>query len=488
FPGKFGWGYDGVSMFAPTRLYGKPDDLRRFVNRAHELKLGVILDVVYNHFGNVDNYLPEFAGNFKSTKYQNEWADAINFDGSDAQPVREFFEANTRYWIEEFHLDGYRYDATHAIHDASSEHVMALIVRTARKAAGKRQVLLVAENEVEDVRMVRSPDKGGYGLDAAWNDDFHHTTHVRLIGSNPAYYSDYMGSIEEMAAAIKHGFIYQGQRSQWQHKPRGTPTYGLPATAFISFLQNHDQVSNSATGERIHLLTSPGKYRAMTAFWLLAPQTPMLFQGQEFAASTPFLYFADFQGDMANAVRKGRGEFLSQFPTLTTPAARKHLADPCDSKTRERCRLDLAEREKHRPLYDLHIDLLKMRREDSVFKAQRCDRLETANLSPDCLAVRYFGEKNDDRLVLINFGPDLQLVALPQPLLAPPTEKQWKLVWSSNSDRYGGPGIAPVVSDDSWSIAGESTVVLQAVAAPKEIGQERADAEASETSRGEEII
>jgi maltooligosyltrehalose trehalohydrolase len=465
FPGQFGWGYDGVCMFAPCRLYGQPDDLRRFVDQAHAAGLGVVLDVVYNHFGNVDNYLGEFSDNFRSNRYKNEWAEAINFDDDRSQPVRDFFKANARYWIEEFHLDGYRYDATHAIHDASSEHILAAVNREARTAAGNRCVYLVAENEAEEARMIRPAKLGGYDMDAAWNDDFHHAAHVRLTGTNPAYYSDYFGSVEELAAAIKHGFIYQGQRSQWQNKRRGSPTAGLPATAFVHFLENHDQTSNSATGQRLHQLTSPGRYRAMTALWLLSPQTPLFFQGQEFAASSPFLYFADFSGDMAKAVQRGRSEFLSQFPTLSTEAARRMLANPCDRATFQRCKLDFSERKRNEALYNLHIDLLKLRRDDPIFRQQNTQQLETAALSPDCLAVRYDDATDGPRLILTNFGGDLHLHALPQPLLAPPAMQIWKLIFSSNSKTYGGPGIASIEIDGGWIIPGEATVVFDTTSA-----------------------
>jgi maltooligosyltrehalose trehalohydrolase len=467
FPGRFGWGYDGVSMFAPTRLYGQPDDLRRFVDEAHRAGLAVILDVVYNHFGNVDNYLGEFSDNFRSKRYKNEWAAAINFDDADSKPVREFFEANARYWIEEFHFDGYRYDATHAIHDASQDHILAAINRVARKTAGERGIYLVAENAIGEARTVRPASEGGFDMNAVWNDDFHHAARVRVTGSNAGYYSDYNGSPEELAAALKHGFIYQGQWAVWTHHARGTPTTGLPATAFVNFIQNHDQVSNSQTGQRVHELTSPGRYRAITALWLLAPQTPLFFQGQEFAASTPFLYFADYSGDMAKAVRRGRAEFLSQFPASSTPEAKRELADPCDLATMERCILDFTERNKHRPIYDLHIDLLKLRREDPVFRQERSEALETAILSPDCLAVRYQGAGDDARLLLANFGSDLHLKILSQPLLAPPPDSEWELLWHSNALPYGGPGVVPIEAEEGWTIAGESTMVLQPKAKKK---------------------
>jgi maltooligosyltrehalose trehalohydrolase len=467
FPGRFGWGYDGVNMFAPSRLYGVPDDFRAFVDRAHQEGLAVVLDVVYNHFGNVDNYLYEFADNFKSACHQTEWADAINFDGENCQAVREFFAANARYWIDEFHLDGFRYDATQSIFDDSTPHILAVCNQAARAAAAAsgRQIFLAAENEPEDVRCIQPGEQGGFGMDAIWNDDFHHSARVRMTDSNPAYYSDFQGTAQELAAAIKRSFIYQGQRSAWQEKPRGTPTRGLPAAAFISFIQNHDQVANSATGQRILELTSPGRYRAMTALWLLAPQTPLFFQGQEFASSSPFLFFADFTGDMAKAIAKGRGEFMSQFPHLETEEAQRILANPCDPIIFERCKLDLTERTKHQPIYDLHIDLLKLRHNEPVFSRQSSEHLETATLNADCLVVRYFDDSQQDRLVVANFGRDLHYAPVAEPLLAPPAGCDWEMIWNSNMTCYGGAGMAPVEIKNEWFISGEATIVMAAVPA-----------------------
>jgi maltooligosyltrehalose trehalohydrolase len=461
FVGRFGWGYDGVCHFAPTRLYGAPDDFRRFVDRAHACGIGVILDVVYNHYGPVGNMLGCFSDRYVSERYPNEWGASPNFDGPGAAPVREFVLANVRHWIDEYHLDGLRFDATQSIHDASGEHILTQLVETARTCAAERSLLIVAENEPQDVRLLRSRVAGGHGMDAAWNDDFHHSAMVRLTGHNEAYYSDYRGTVEELLAAVKFGFLYQGQRSQWQKQPRGTPALGQPGAAFITFLQNHDQIANSGFGLRIDRLTSPARLRAMTALWLLAPQTPMFFQGQEFAASAPFLYFADNRGAQSERVAAGRREFLSQFPTLATPEVRTRLAPPHAIETFERCRLDLAERQKHAPIYQLHIDLLRLRREDPVFRRQRADRLDGAALDRDCLLLRYFGDDGDDRLVFVNFGNDLTLSPAPQPLLAPPAHLGWELLWSSSRIEYGGGGTPPLETEAGWFIPGECAVVLR---------------------------
>jgi maltooligosyltrehalose trehalohydrolase len=465
FPGEFGWGYDGVAFFAPTRLYGSPDDFRRFVDRAHAGGLGVILDVVYNHYGSLLNSLPQFSDDYTTDRHANEWGGAINFDGTNSGPVREFFLANARYWIDEFHLDGLRFDATQFIMDDSESHILTELVTAAREAGGGRTLFIVAENEPQKVRMLRSPAEGGHGMDAIWNDDFHHAAMVRLTGHNEAYYSDFMGTAEEFLGAIQRGFMYQGQLSQWQKKPRGTSTRCWSATAFVTFLQNHDQIANSGLGDRVHKLCSPGRWRAMTALWLLAPQTPMFFQGQEFSASTPFLYFADNTGEQAGQVARGRLRFLSQFPTLATPEAKTHVAEPVDRSTFERCRLNLAERQTHSQSYALHQDLLRLRREEPVFSRQRADLLDGATLGPDCLIVRYFGDtENDDRLLVVNLGNDLRYSPAPQALLAPPAECVWEILWSTNRVEYGGVGTPPIETETGWQIAGESAVVLRPVA------------------------
>ncbi|HEV7393559.1 MAG TPA: alpha-amylase family glycosyl hydrolase, partial [Burkholderiales bacterium] len=292
FPGRFGWGYDVIHFFAPTRLYGTPDDMRAFVDTAHRSGLAVILDAIYNHCGTVGCFLPAFSSHYFSRRYRSDWGHALNFDGENAEGVREFFTTNAEYWIREFHLDGFRLDATQSICDESEPHILAAISARVREAAGTRVTYIVGENEPQHVRLLEPRDRGGYDLDALWNDDFHHSARVALTGRTEAYYSDYRGTPQEFVSAAKLGFLYQGQYYSWQKQARGSPTIGLAPERFITFLQNHDQVANSTRGLRLHRLTSPGRCRAATALLLLAPQTPLLFQGQEFAASSPFLYFA----------------------------------------------------------------------------------------------------------------------------------------------------------------------------------------------------
>ena len=464
FPGRFGWGYDGVNMFAPAHLYGTPDDLRFFIDRAHSANLSVILDVVYNHFGPDGNYLRVFSEDYFTTRYENDWGDSINFDGPNSEPVREFFVTNARYWIDEFHFDGFRFDATQDIHDASKEHILGVIAREARKTGGERSVFMVAENEPQNTNLIRPRGEGGEELDGLWNDDFHHTALVCLTGRAEAYYSDYRGTPQEFISAAKYGYLFQGQPYLWQEAPRGTPAFGIPPESFVCFIENHDQVSNTATGDRLRFQTSPGRYRAMTALLLLGPWTPMLFQGEEFGSSSPFVYFTDVGDEkLQNAIRKGRFAFLAQFPSIAHEDTQKRLADPFDADMVARCCLDFSEREKNQELYVLHVDLIRLRKEDSRFREQIPGGVDGAVLSGESFVLRYFAKNNDDRLLVVNLGRQLRLEPAPEPLLAPPLGFEWERVWSSELPKYGGPGEVAIVTQESWILPAEATVALRLV-------------------------
>src|SRR5882724_3022412 len=464
FPGNFGWGYDGVDFFAPTHLYGTPDDLRGFVNHAHSLGLGVILDVVYNHFGPDGNYLAIFSDDYLIRETENEWGNAINFDGRNSGPVREFFITNGRYWIEEFHFDGFRFDATHAIRDRSSEYIIGAVGRAAREAAGSRSIILIAENDLQESKMTRPQDEGGDGLDGIWNDDFHHSAIVALTGQNVGYFSDYSGKPQEFISAAKYGFLYQGQALSWRKVLRGTPAFGIPAETFVCFIENHDQIANTGPGDRPPFQTSPGRYRAITALLLLGPWTPLLFQGEEFGASNPFLFFADV-GDAAvrDGIRKGRAELLAPFLSLTEEETLRSLPAPDDPQTFSRCKLDFSEREKNRELYNLHIDLLKLHREDSRFWLQSSGGIDGAVLGPASLVLRYLSDEQDDRLLIVNFGERQTLKPAGEPLLAPPSGFRWETLWTSDAPRYGGADSIAVATQERWVLPAESTVALRPV-------------------------
>src|SRR5436190_2002174 len=464
FPGRFGWGYDGVDLFAPSHLYGTPDDLRAFVDRAHSLGLGVILDVVYNHFGPDGNYLGVFSDDYLLRGKGHEWGDIINFDGPNSGPVREFFITNGRYWIEEFHFDGFRFDATHAIHDQSKEYVIGEVGRAARKTAGSRSIVLVAENDLQESKMTRPQSQGGNGLDGMWNDDFHHSAIVALTGQNVGYFSDYSGKPQEFISAAKYGFLYQGQALSWRKVLRGTPTFGVPAEAFVCFIENHDQIANTGPGDRLRFQTCPGCYRAISALLLLGPWTPLLFQGEEFGASSPFRFFADVSdAAVRDGIQKGRAELLAPFLSLTEEETLRRLPAPDDPKAFSRCKLDFSEREKNRELYNLHVDLLRLRREDSRFRQQESAGIDGAVLGPTSFVLRYLSQGDDDRLLLVNLGERQVLNPASEPLLAPPGGFRWETLWTSDSLDYGGEGIAVTAAPDEWILPAESAAALRPI-------------------------
>ncbi len=460
FAGRFGWGYDGVDLFAPTRLYGAPDDLRAFVDRAHALGLGVILDVVYNHFGPVGNPLPAFSPHYVTTRYSNEWGEAPNFDGPHAVGMRDLVIANAAYWIDEFHFDGLRLDATQSIHDNSADHVIAALARAARAAAGTRSIVIVAENEPQLSDLVRPAAAGGYGLDAVWNDDLHHSALVAVTGRREAYYVDYEGTPQELIAAAKYGYLFQGQGYAFQGAPRGVPGLDLPPEAFVVFAQNHDQVANSGSGARFHALTSPGRARALTALVLLMPGTPLLFQGQEFWASTPFLYFADHEPDLAALVRTGRGQSLAQFASLASAAAQARLPDPASPGTVKACVLDWREAESNAGVVALHRDLLRLRAGAGAFRPDGRRGVDGAVLGAEAFALRFFATDGEDRLLLVNFGPDFHRRSIPDPLAAPPRGRTWTTLWSSEDPAYGGTGTAPVETAAGWFLPAHAALLL----------------------------
>jgi maltooligosyltrehalose trehalohydrolase len=459
FAGGFGWGYDGVDFFAPTRAYGTPDDLRAFVDRAHGLGFGVILDVVYNHAGPDGNYLAEFSDSYFSDRHKTDWGQAINYDGPGSRGVREFFLANAAYWIDEYHFDGLRLDATDAIHDESTPHLLEEIGQRVRDAARGRSTIVVAENEPQDARLVRPSKDGGYGLDGVWNDDMHHAAYVALTGKAEAYFSDFGGSPQELVSAAKHGYLFQGQVYSWQKRRRGSPTRGVEPWRFVNYLESHDQVANTGSGRRLHECAHPGRMRALTALLLLGPGTPMLFQGQEFASTAPFLFFAQHDDpQLKAAVARGRAEFLRQFPSVGA-AESERTDDPADPTTFSRCKLGPSRRPDE--WLALHRDLFQLRRDDPTIRAQGRHGIDGTVLGQRAFVLRFFGPSQDsDRLLVVNLGPDLKLPSAAEPLLAPTNGRAWRALWSSEAPRYGGEGVIPLDTDDGWKIRGESATLL----------------------------
>ncbi len=465
FAGSAGWGYDGVALFAPFHGYGTPDDLRRMIDAAHQHGLGIILDVVYNHLGPDGNYLTKFAKDYFSSN-DTEWGDAINFDGRNSAPVREYFRSNAAYWVDEFHFDGLRLDATQSIHDngAHGTHIVAEVAVAVREAAGTRKTIIVAENEPQDSCLICPIEQSGYGLDGVWNDDFHHSAVVALTGCREAYFSDHLGRPQEFISAAKYGYLFQGQYYAWQKQPRGTSSLGLDPAAFITFLENHDQVANFGRSERVRKMSSPARYRAMTALWLLSPGTPMFFQGQEYGAETAFHYFAGHDGELRQAVCKGRAEFMLQFASQDTPEMKAAFPDPGDPETLRRSRLDAAEQTRHPEIVRLHTDLLALRRNDPVLSGSLTT--DGAVLAESAFVLRFMTPKHDqDRLLVVNLGPGLELPHLPEPLLAPPANCEWQLAWSSELPTYGGCGTSAPGRFGEWHLQAECTQFLVPVSA-----------------------
>lgn len=463
FNGEFGWGYDGVAWFAPSHLYGTPDDAKRFIDEAHRLGLGVILDVVYNHFGSCGNYTGAYSSYYFSKRHPTEWGDAINFDGEQAAPVREFVISNAAYWIDEFRFDGLRLDATQAIYDDSPRHVLAELSQATRKAAGERSIILIGENEPQDVRHIAPVEQGGFGLDGQWNDDFHHACRVAATGHAEFYYADYAGSPQEILSAVRRAYLYQGQYVPRTRKHRGTPTRRNHAAQFTHFLQNHDQVANSGQALRLNQLTSAGRYRALTAVLLLGPQTPMLFMGQEFGSTTPFNYFADHDVDLAKLVREGRWGYIRNFPRTAKWGDKGELADPSSRETFEKSKLDWSECERNQSILDLHRDLLRLRREDPIFRLQDWSMIDGAVVGPEAFLLRWLPEDEQDRLMCVNLGRDFEWRPTGEPLSAPPAGKEWRLLWSSEDFEYGGAGTPPFDAK-GWVLPGHTAIVLEAVA------------------------
>jgi malto-oligosyltrehalose trehalohydrolase len=343
FPGRRNWGYDGVLPFAPDSTYGTPEDLKRLVQSAHARGLMVFLDVVYNHFGPEGNYLHAYAPQFFTDRHHTPWGAAINFDGEDSRTVRDFFIHNALYWLEEFHIDGLRLDAVHAIADDSEPDILTELAATVRnRLGGSREVHLVLENDANDARYLGTRASAGGRYDAQWNDDLHHCWHVLLSGERDGYYADYaQAPLAMLGRCLAEGFAYQGEPSAYRGgRPRGTESRGLRPSAFVAFLQNHDQVGNRAFGERISRLAPPQRVRAALSVLLLAPQPPLLFMGEEWGAREPFPFFCDFEPELAGKVTEGRRGEFARFDRFRDATARLLIPDPGAAATFDAAHLD----------------------------------------------------------------------------------------------------------------------------------------------------
>ena len=405
FSGSRNWGYDGVLLFAPDSSYGTPDELKELVQAAHARGLMIFLDVVYNHFGPDGNYLHTYAPQFFSESHHTPWGAAINFDGNDSRMVRDFFIHNAVYWLEEYHFDGLRLDAIHAIVDDSQPDIVTeLSVVIHEKFADTRQVHLILENEANAAHYLQQD-----AIVAQWNDDIHHVLHVLLTQERDGYYIDYAHqSVRHLARCLAEGFAFQGEPSAFRAgKRRGEPSKHLSPSAFINFTQTHDQIGNRAYGERIAMLAEPKPLQIALAILLLAPSPPMLFMGEEFAAATPFQFFCDFQGKLATAVTEGRRREFAGFREFASPAAQARIPDPNNQSTFERCKLDwdCLNQPQHKAWLEYYQQLLTLRRTHIVphlsgIRAGAVFEL----IGVSALSVRWSLENNKQLLLVANLG------------------------------------------------------------------------------------
>ncbi len=429
-PGSRNWGYDGVYPYAAQSSYGGPEGLRRLVDRAHGVGLGVILDVVYNHLGPEGNYLAEF-GPYFTDRYRTPWGQALNFDGPRSDEVRRYFIDNALYWVSECHVDGLRLDAVHSIFDFSAVHILAEIA-AAVHALGEtlgRRTLVIAESDLNDPRIVRPPAQGGFGLDGQWSDDFHHAVHAALTGERGGYYADF-GTVGAIAEALRERFVLRGGHSRFRRRRHGAPATDVPAERFVVFTQNHDQVGNRARGDRLATLVSFDAQKLCAALLLLSPYAPLVFMGQEYGETRPFLYFVS-HGDpeLVEAVRAGRRSEFAGF------GWQGEVPDPQAVETFERSRIDWssARSPSHAGMRRLHHDLLELRRnERSVWGVEA---RVTAGTS-DWIALRYGGSNGRALLAVFNVSPMPQTIVLEED----GAEPIWQRVLATDEERYGGSG------------------------------------------------
>lgn len=427
FPGGRNWGYDGVSLYAPQSTYGGPDGFKRLVDAAHAEGLGVLLDVVYNHLGPEGNYLGDF-GPYFSDRHRTQWGDGWNLDGPDSDEVRRYLVDNALYWITEFHLDGLRLDAADKIVDLSALHFLEEVVTAVRARAGHlgRRVNLIAESDANDPRFIRPSEIGGYGFDAQWADDFHHAVQATLTGERQGYYADF-GGVGSVAKALSDRFVNDGRYSPYRRRRYGRPAVDLPGDRFVVCVQNHDQVGNRAGGERLSVLVSPEALKLGAAILLLSPYVPLLFMGEEYGETNPFLYFVS-HGDPAlvEAVREGRRQEFAAF------AWAGEVPDPQAEDTYTRSRLDWSRvvEPQHAALRSLYADLLRLRATDPALRPGAA-QVRVAHDERAGWVSLHLRAGRSALVGLFNFAPGDQSLPLPDPLGS-------RLVLSTDDSRYGG--------------------------------------------------
>jgi maltooligosyltrehalose trehalohydrolase len=452
FPGDRNWGYDGVLLYAPDSSYGTPSEFKALIDAAHARGIMVLLDVVYNHFGPDGNFLPHYAPIF-TERHKTPWGAAVNYDAEGSPVIREFIIQNAMYWIEEFRLDGLRLDAVHAIKDDGDRHVLHELAERVRSAAPDRLIHLLLENEENAAEpLARDTDGAPRHYTAQWNDDVHHVLHTAVSGESAGYYGDYAGDTERLGRALAEGFAYQGDMMPYRGSPRGEPSNHLPPPAFVAFIQNHDQIGNRAFGDRLPSFAPLEAVRAAAAIYLLLPQIPMLFMGEEYGASQPFPFFCDFEPELAEAVRNGRRNEFAKFPEFQDPEAREKIPDPTAVETFLSAKLDWTclDRTEHREWLTLYSDLLATRRTEIVPLLPAIDR---------CAAYEALGHMAIRVVWKVGGGNSLVLEAnLKAEAQAISTSPPGRCLWTNVSDQaYAMPGWAV-----RWTLSSAGTAGVRA--------------------------
>ena len=456
FPGRWNWGYDGVLIYAPSRVYGTPDDLRALVDTAHQHGIAVILDVVYNHLGPDGNYLGCFSKSFFTDKHHTPWGAAFNLDGDDCAPTREFFIRNPIYWMEEFHIDGFRLDATHEIPDNSSRHIFTEITAAIHARGG----YAIAEDCRNEARMITDESAGGYGFDAVWADDFHHVIRVALTGIRESYYEDFAGTLEELIEVLQHGWLYRGRHSRALKAKRGTECRHLRPSRFIFCLSNHDQTGNRAFGERLHQVVSAEVYRALSMLLCLSPYTPMLFMGQEWATTSPFLYFCDHNEQLGPLITEGRRREFSGFSGYKDHESLERIPDPQAEETFQKSKLRWEElaQPRHAETIALYSECLKLRRDIIALRPETRDSWEVARLDCGVGGIRYRAGNEEYLLIFDPTGHHGGHLASER-LAKLSNDRSWKQLLASNEARFGGDG-APSFDEETQSVGFATPLAL----------------------------
>jgi maltooligosyltrehalose trehalohydrolase len=433
FAGDRNWGYDCVSIYAPSRVYGTPDELRILVDAAHQAGLAILLDVVYNHLGPDGNYMGVYSDQYFNPAHHTPWGAAFNLDGPESRPVRSFFAENPIYWVKEFHVDGFRLDATHAIPDESPKHLIQEIAETVQALGA----FVICEDPRNERKLVLSREQGGYGCDAVWADDFHHVVRVQLTKENEGYMGYFKGTMKELVKTLRKGWLFTGEL-QKDGIRRGTKPSDIEPEHFVHCISNHDQVGNRAFGDRLNQLVSPASYRAASALLLAGPYTPMLFMGQEWASSSPFLYFTDHHDELGKGVTEGRRKEFSEFSDFRDPEKRDRIPDPQDLRTFADSKLNWAEVEQpsHREILALYRDFLRFRRNE--LRERRRRRWRIAQVSNTAIALRYRRGRAGDILILVQLLANDSRIELESTLLQPKAGRTWRTGLSSNEQIYGG--------------------------------------------------